>query len=197
MVIGGGPVAERKVRSLIKAGAAVKVISPDLTRGLMRMKEAGGIRHYRRPYRSGDLKGAFIVVAATDSEETNRRIAAEAPALLNVVDVPPLCNFIAPSIVRRGKLVMAVSTSGVSPALARSIRKELEGAYGYDFSSFLKFLKVVRTKARSVIADRRQREHFLKGIASEDMLRIFRTKGLAEVKGRIRAGLRKYTDKKG
>ena len=95
----------------------------------------------RRRYKKGDLKNAFIVIAATDSAETNKKISEDAPYLVNVVDKPLRCNFIVPSVVRRGPLTIAVSTSGISPSLARTIRKELEGRYGREFVKHLNYIK--------------------------------------------------------
>ena len=100
IIVGAGQVAERKARILLRAGAAVDVIGPALTSGLSILKEKRKIRHRPRLYRSGDLAGAFLVVAATDNRAVNERIAREAKKkniLLNVVDDPPLCNFIVPS----------------------------------------------------------------------------------------------------
>lgn len=178
-------VAERKVRSLLKAGAAVTVVSPELTKGLLKLKESGAIAFRIRTFRNMDVKGAFAVIAATNSAETNKKIAAKAPALVNVVDVPYLCNFIAPSVVRRGPLAIAISTGGASPALARSIRRELETTYGAGFAALLKYLKMVRTQALKTTADQKQRGRFLRAIASDEMLRLFRRKGLAGVRRRV------------
>ena len=129
VVVGGGKVAERKVLTLLKAGADVTVVSPLLTSRLRKLKEAKRIRHISRTYRFGDLKDSFLVIAATDSPAVNTKVAEGAPALLNVVDVPFECNFIAPSIVKRGPLVFAISTSGTSPAFAKAVRKEIEKAW--------------------------------------------------------------------
>lgn len=179
-------VAERKVRSLLQAGAAVTVISPELTRGLLKLKNTGAIAYRKRKFRSVDVKSAFAVIAATNSEGTNKKVAEQAPALVNVVDVPRLCNFIAPSVVRRGSLIIAISTSGASPALARSIRRELEAAYHNEFSDLLKFLSKVRIQARKTITDRKQRERLLKAIASDEILRLFRRDGLDGVMRRVK-----------
>lgn len=185
VVVGGGRIAERKILSLIEAGADVTVVSPSLTERLRQAKDEGLISHLSRSYRKGDSRGSFLVIAATDSEETNSRVAGDAPALLNVVDVPSKCNFIAPSVVRRGPLLIAVSTSGTSPALSRYIRKELEVKYGREFSQYLRFVRKMRSKALSEIENRPDRTKFLKGLASETTLRTLREEGLAAVKERI------------
>lgn len=177
--------AERKCAPLISAGAEVTVISPGITRRLEAHKEKGLIRHIRRSYRKGDIDSAFAVIVATDSEETNRRVAADAAAgkvLLNVVDNPSLCNFIVPSILRRGPLTIAVSTGGVSPAMARAIRRELEGRYGSHFSEYLRFLKAIRMRAIKGIREKGERERFLKGLASEELVGILVRKGFEAAK---------------
>jgi precorrin-2 dehydrogenase/sirohydrochlorin ferrochelatase len=180
VIIGGGRVAERKCATLISAGAEVTVISPRVTRRLDAYKEKGVIRHIGRAYRKGDISSAFAVVVATDSEEANRKVVADAAAgnvLLNVVDNPSLCNFIAPSVLRKGPLTIAVSTGGVSPAMARTIRRELEGRYGSRFSMYLRFLRGIRMKAMKGVPGKGKRERFLKGLASEDMVGILVRKG--------------------
>jgi precorrin-2 dehydrogenase / sirohydrochlorin ferrochelatase len=196
VVVGGGRIAERKVLTLIKAGADVSVISPLLTARLRKQKESGNICHISRSYRQGDLKDSFLVIAATDSPEVNSRVAAEAPGLLNVVDVPLECNFIAPSIVERGPLVFAISTGGTSPAFAKAVRKELEKSYGPAFSGYLAFVKTLRSRAMKEIADKAAREKFLKSLASGDVLDKLRTKGLDSVRQNVMSSFLKLTGKK-
>ncbi len=135
-VIGGGNVAERKVRALLAAGARIKVISPLATERLLRLGRSGSIELVQREYRSGDLKGATLAFAATDSSETNDQIRQEARRsgiLLNVVDKPDLCDFIVPSIVRRGPITIAISTSGLLPMLSKRLRKEIAEKLSSDF----------------------------------------------------------------
>jgi precorrin-2 dehydrogenase/sirohydrochlorin ferrochelatase len=182
VVVGGGKVAERKVSALLKAGADVMVVAPSLTPGLQKELSRKRIRHLPRGYKRGDLRGAFLTIAATDSPETNRRVSRDAPALVNVVDVPAECNFIAPAVVRRGPLLLAISTSGTSPAFARTLRKELEKSYGPDLSEYLKFVKKVRARAMTAIPEKGKREAFLKGLASEEVLKALRVRGVRAVK---------------
>jgi precorrin-2 dehydrogenase/sirohydrochlorin ferrochelatase len=189
VVVGGGSIAERKTFSLIQAGAEITVVSPSLTKKLEKAKSDRRIRHISRGYRKGDLRGSFLVIAATDSEEVNSRVARDAPALVNVVDVPSECNFIAPSVVRRGPLSVAISTGGASPAMAKTLRKELEKAYGPEFSGYLVFARQVRAEALARIGQKEQRERFLKGLASQKMLNMLRTEGLKAVKETIRERL--------
>lgn len=192
VVVGGGKVAERKVSALLKAGAQVTVISPSLTPGLQKAVSGKKISYLPRLYRRGDLKGAFLTIAATDSPETNRRVSKDAPGLVNVVDVPSECNFIAPSVVRRGPLLLAVSTSGTSPALAKTLRKELEKSYGPELLEYLRFVRKVRAKAMTAIPEKDKREAFLKGLASAEVLKSLRTKGVGAVKETVLARLAKF-----
>ena len=178
VVIGGGRVAERKASTLIKAGACVDVISPKITKGLRDYGKKGLIRHKRKRYETGDLTGAFIVIAATSSKETNSKVDRDAEALVNVVDIPAEGNFIAPSIVRRGPLTIAISTEGCSPAVSKEIRKEIQNLYGPDFARYLRFTQKVRKDAMSSIRNKRERERFLKGLASGEILDTLRKKGV-------------------
>lgn len=192
IVIGGGTVAERKVLQLMKADAdTITVISPSITKRLLKEKEKKRIIHLCRPYRKKDLTGAFLVIAATDEPALNTQITQDAPCLINVVDVPALCNFIVPSTIKKGPLHIAISTSGVSPAFARTLRRDLERLYGADVSAYLTFLKTIRTKVLNEIADRRKRERFLKWIASEAILENLRKKGVDSIKKEILVALKK------
>lgn len=173
VVAGGGPVAERKIKSLLGAGAAITVISPRLTRDLRLKARKGLIKHLGRRYSKGDLKGAFLAVSATGSRKDNLRVSEEAGKLnipVNVVDDPSLCSFIVPSVLGRGPLVIAISTSGVSPALSRSIRKELEKLFGKNFGVYLEKLKAVREEALGKDLPARQRRRFLKDAGSARVL---------------------------
>lgn len=185
VVIGGGKVAERKVSSLINAGANVTVISPDITVALERYKNKGKIRHVKRYYKKGDLKDAFLVIAATSDEVINGRVSEDAPFLVNVVDKPELANFIVPSVVNRGPMTIAISTSGASPAVAKAVRKELEIFYNKDFVHFLLFLKRLRKKVIRDMQNNKERERFLKGVASEEIFSILRKKGFKSAKNKI------------
>jgi len=175
--VGGGGVAERKILALLRAGAKVTVVSPTLTAGLRRKARSGELIHRARGYRKGDLRGAFLVIAATSEEAVNRRVHAEASCLVNIVDRPEYGNFIVPSTVRRGALTLAISTSGRSPALARSIRREIEGLYGAEFGSLLRCLEVVRRKVKERVKDPAERSRLLKEIASPEILAVLRTEG--------------------
>lgn len=189
VVVGGGRVAERKVRLLIKAGADVKIISPSITSGLTKLKEQGKLRHVGRNYRKGDLKEAFVVVASTSSPVTNTKVAHDAQYLVNVVDPPSEGNFIVPSSVKRGPLTLAISTEGASPAVSKAVRKEIEAYYDREFARYLRFVEDVRKQAIGKIPDREKREKFLKSLASEEALRILRSKGFSAISEKVLSGL--------
>jgi len=174
VVVGGGRVAERKVGTLVDAGAVVTVVSPLLTPRLKAAAARGTFRHLRRRYRKTDVNGAFVVVAATDSPEVNSRVASDAPALCNVVDSADLSNFTVPSSVSRGDLCIAVSTGGVSPALARAIRLELQNLYGPAFGRYLKRVRTERTRLVEEGGSPASRRRHLKRLGSRSMLEAIR-----------------------
>lgn len=148
LIIGGGKVAERKVASLLRCGARVHLAARTLTTTLNNWKEEGSIRYLGKTYQPSFMDGAFLVMAATDDPELNRRVSKDAEArgiLMNAVDQPEDCNFIVPSLLRRGGLTIAISTSGRSPALAKKIRKELESTYGEEYESYLALLGKIRS----------------------------------------------------
>ena len=154
VVIGGGEIGERKVEGLVESSAEVTLISPDVTQRLQELAQAGRIAWHSRRYRQGDLKGAFLAIAATDVRDVNQAIAAEAQeekVVLNVVDDAPLCSFIAPSIVKRGDVTLAISTGGSSPALARKLKDSIQD------SDLLRYadLADVLSKARSLVKQQR------------------------------------------
>ena len=136
IVIGGGKVAERKVRGLLSCEAAVQVISPELTPGLAELFRAGRLSWQDRDYEPGDLEHGFLVIAATDNEQVQQQTYEEAQKrniLINVADVPARCNFILPATARQGDLTISVSTGGKSPALAKQLRQQLEKEYGPEY----------------------------------------------------------------
>ncbi len=149
VVVGGGQVALRKVRALLEHGANVEVISPDLYSELGRLVASGEIRVLNREYQTGDLKGAFIGIAATNNNELNRQVVEEAhrnAVLVNVVDDAEKSDFIVPSYLRRGDVAIAVSTNGRSPALARKIRTRLEKDFGDEYAALALLVDEVRAE---------------------------------------------------
>ncbi len=147
VVVGGGEVAERKIRNLLAYGCKIYVISPRLTPYLQQLVAKGKIQRVSHQSLGKFLDDAFMVIAATNDPQVNSRIASQAQErgiLVNVVDQPGDCNFIMPSIVKRGDLQIAISTGGKSPALARKIRGEITGRYGPQYGPFLDLLGLLR-----------------------------------------------------
>lgn len=196
VVVGGGSVATRKVNILLKSGANITVISPSITKSLKTLKQKGAIKHTNRTYKKNDLKAAFLVIAATSSLEENIKIAMDAKSLINVVDMPSHGNFIVPSIINRGPLTIAVSTSGISPAMAKAIRRELEKLYCTEFSRYLIFLKKIRTKALKEIKDKEVRAQFLKDLVSNRIFKRLRRGDHMAIKNEIIAKLKSCSAQK-
>jgi precorrin-2 dehydrogenase/sirohydrochlorin ferrochelatase len=149
IVIGGGDVALRKVQILLEYGAEVDVISPELAPELIKLAQDNQISTFAREYKDGDLKGAFVVIAATDSDDINRQVASEArkrSILINVVDDAQYCDFIVPSVMRRGDITITVSTSGKSPALARKLRMQIEDEIGDEYIALTELIAEVRAQ---------------------------------------------------
>ncbi len=149
LVVGGGQVGTRKVRTLLQCGARVTVVSPAATAELTQMAEQGRIVLKLRKYRSTDLEAAFLVIGATDDQVQNRLVHQDAEAarrLCNIADQPELCNFILPAIVTQGDLTIAVSTSGRSPAFAKHLRRHLQGQFGPEYGQLLNLMGAVRNR---------------------------------------------------
>ncbi|OGP60441.1 MAG: siroheme synthase [Deltaproteobacteria bacterium RBG_13_49_15] len=149
LIVGGGDVGTRKAITLLDCGAHVTVVSPDATVQLQQLAENQTIRWVKRAYVSADLDRMFLVIGATSDQAVNLAISSDAvrvDKLCNIADRPEACNFILPSIVRRGDLVIAVSTSGKSPAFAKTLRKELEGRFGNEYAEFLYLMGKIRDK---------------------------------------------------
>lgn len=147
LVVGGGNVALRKVMALVGCSSAVTVISPKVVPELHELAEQGLITLHLRPYRRGDLQGAFLVFATTDNREVQEIVSREAKelnVLLNSADNPGRCDFQVPAKVRRGLLLLTISTGGASPALSRVIRRELEGHFGEEYAAITTLFAAIR-----------------------------------------------------
>jgi precorrin-2 dehydrogenase/sirohydrochlorin ferrochelatase len=144
VVVGGGMVAGRKIESMAEAGARVKVIAPEIIQDIEKMTD---IEITKKDYEKGDLKGAFLVIAATDNMSTNvavREDALEMRIFCNVVDKPEMCSFIVPSVVEKGPIKIAISTGGVSPALSRKLRREIGGFLGDEYATLATIMGKIR-----------------------------------------------------
>ncbi len=151
LVVGGGPVAERKVEALLGVGARVTVVSPVVTERLASWEKRGKIRHVQREYQWGDVIGYELAFVATDDVEVNASVAwegRERRVWVNAADDPVHCDFILPSVLRRGELVVAVATGGASPALSRVMREELEGYFTEDYAVLTEIVAEVRRELK-------------------------------------------------
>ena len=161
LVIGGGAVAAQKAKQLAACGARVRVVSPECGSGLKRLVRQRKVSWRPGDFKPEDLKGAQIVVAATDQQPVNEqvsRLAKRKGIWINVVDQPGLCSFIVPSVVRRGKLELAISTGGASPALSKWIRKDLERRYGSELGRLLRASARIRGGVRKKVPSFAQRK---------------------------------------
>ena len=170
LVVGGGEVGLEKVEGLLACDGEVTLIAPDAIEPLQDLVREGSIRWERRAYAGpADLEGVFIVIASTDYTEVNIVIYEDAERramLVNVVDVPPLCNFILPAIIRTGPLAIAISTAGASPALAKRIRNEIADEYGEPYAKLATMLNEVRGWAKGTLPTYQDRKLFFESIVN-------------------------------
>jgi precorrin-2 dehydrogenase / sirohydrochlorin ferrochelatase len=168
LVIGGGEIGLEKVEGLLACDGEVTLIAPEAEPALAEHAREGSIRWERRPYAGApDLEGAFMAIAATDDTDVNIAVYDDAERramLVNVVDVPPLCNFILPAIVRTGPLAIAISTAGASPALAKRMKREIEGQFGEPYARLAVLLNEVRGWAKGTLPTYQDRKEFFEGI---------------------------------
>jgi siroheme synthase-like protein len=161
IVIGGGEVAERKVASLSGTGAAIVVISPDLTPELLSLAKSNAIDWQKRSYVHGDCSGAALILSATNDPTISREVweeATRAGILVNTADQPSLCDFIMPAVIRRGDLAVAISTGGASPALAATLRERLSEMVGPEYEELLEILSRARPGIQQRFQDERDRK---------------------------------------
>ena len=171
VVVGAGDVGLEKVEGLLACGGEVVLVAPDATPPLRALADEGSIRWEQREYETGDLEGTFIAIAATDDTDVNIRVFEDAERramLVNVVDVPPLCNFILPAIHRTGPLAIAISTAGASPALAKRLKREIGEAYGEPYARLAELLNEARGWAKDRLPTYRDRKEFFEGIVNGD-----------------------------
>ena len=169
LVVGGGDVGLEKVEGLLTCGAAVTLVAPAAHEQLAQLADEGSIVWERRRYEPADLDGSFLVIAATSDSEVNIGVHEDAEAramLVNVVDVPPLCNFILPAIVRSGPLAIAISTAGASPALAKRMKREIAEQFGEDYARLAVILNDARGWAKATLPTFQERRDFFESIVS-------------------------------
>src|SRR5258706_1398289 len=188
VVIGGGAIAEGKVLGLLEVDAQVTLIAPEVTPALYELIENKKITWEQRAYQQGDLEGAAIAISATDDREVNKRVWDEAQArgiLINVVDDPPYCDFIAPAIVRRGDITLAISTNGKMPALAAHLRRELEKSFRDEYVQLLEITTPLREQLAAQHLDYTVRQQLWRKLFEEtnivDLLRRGETESARSV----------------
>jgi siroheme synthase-like protein len=171
VVIGGGEVGLEKVEGLLACDADVTLVAPEAHPELVQLSLEDSIRWERREYADGDLDRALIAIAATDDTDLNIRVFHDAEArsmLVNVVDVPPLCNFILPAIVRTGPLAVAISTAGASPALAKRMKREIAEQFGEPYAVLAILLNEARGWAKATLPTYQDRKEFFESIVNGD-----------------------------
>ena len=197
VVIGGGEVASQKVKQLIECKASVVVVSPNLCADLSELASQGRIEWLPMKYEPSVLDGAFLVFACTDDNEVNRRVFQDCEARkiwCNVVDVPELCSFYMPSVLRRGDLTVAVSTSGNSPAFARRVRLFLETVIGEEFGVLAELLGEMKNEMRKALKTVEQRRQFIELVWASDIWKHLREGDFESAKNRLRSCLREVVE---
>jgi precorrin-2 dehydrogenase/sirohydrochlorin ferrochelatase len=177
LVVGGGSVAERKVETLLEFGAEVTVVAPELTPSLSQLASSNSIRHIPASYTSdlSDLSDYALVFAATDDREVNKRVSADCQSrgiLVNVVDDPELCTFFVLAIVQREDLIISISTSGRSPAMARWLRERLEASLGPEYGQLADILGDLRSEVKAKYPDPADRNQAYLRILNSDVLTL-------------------------
>ena len=169
VVVGGGEIGLEKVEGLLACDGRVVLIAPDAEPELGALADEGSIEWLRREYEPGDLESTFIAIAATNDTDVNIRVYEDAERramLVNVVDVPPLCNFILPAIVRVGPLAIAISTAGASPALAKRMKTQIADTYGEEYARLAVMLNDVRGWAKGTLPTYQDRKAFFEDIVN-------------------------------
>jgi precorrin-2 dehydrogenase/sirohydrochlorin ferrochelatase len=177
LVVGGGEVAERKILSLLPTGAKINVVSPTITDEIRICAKQRRIHLQLRDYQSIDGEGCFLVIAATNQPFVNLQVYEDASRRnqwINVVDQPSLCNFTVPSVFKRGKLTITISTEGSSPSLSKKIRRELESQYGNEYELLLEITQDLRLRLQWEIPDPKIRYHLMKELVSEYWIEVCR-----------------------
>jgi siroheme synthase-like protein len=195
VVVGGGEVGLEKVEGLLACDGEVTLVAPEAHPELVQLALEGSIRWERREYQPADLDGCLIAIAATGDTDVNIRVfedAEERSMLVNVVDVPPLCNFILPAIVRTGPLAIAISTAGASPALAKRMKREISELFGEPYALLAILLNDARGWAKSTLPTYAERKEFFESIVNgePDPIELLRNGDVQAVRELIEAAQR-------
>jgi precorrin-2 dehydrogenase/sirohydrochlorin ferrochelatase len=184
LVVGGGSVGTRKVETLLECGAKVTVVSIDAAETLKKFSDRSVIQLKERAFQSADLDNMFLVIGATDNEALNFEIYAAARrrgVLCNIADRPEACDFILPSIVNRGDLIIAISTSGKSPAFAKKLRKQLETQFGNEYAEFLDLMGAIRKKLLSKDHAPEAHKHLFEQLIEKDLVQMIKNADLENI----------------
>ncbi|HEY6140513.1 MAG TPA: bifunctional precorrin-2 dehydrogenase/sirohydrochlorin ferrochelatase [Thermoanaerobaculia bacterium] len=176
-IIGGGNVCARKAETMLRYGARVTIVSPSFTDEIEQWARKGAVAIKRKPYDARDLDGASIVIASTDDQRVNEQIAADCRARkipVNVVDVTPLCEFIVPAIVESGSVHVAISSEGKSPALARTLKEDIQRMLGTEYAEVNDALGSLRDNAKKALPTDVARKAFFDGILARGILDMLR-----------------------
>lgn len=193
IVVGGGQVAERKIKSLLEAEAVVTVISPKVTPQINAWSKSGSIIWIEREFQSkDDVQSASLIIAATNDREVNKRVlhAASPMQLINIVDNPEESSFIVPSSFKQGRLTIAISTSGASPALAGKMRRELARQYDESYGAYIDFLADCRKIVKKEVPNQEDRQRIFHMLLDEPFLQLTRSGDFAERHNRFQKLLR-------
>src|SRR4051812_11352776 len=197
VVVGGGEVGLEKIEGLLACGGRVALIAPEAEPELRKLASEGSIEWLRREYETGALGATFIAIAATNDTDVNIAIYEDAERramLVNVVDVPPLCNFILPAIVRTGPLAIAISTAGASPALAKRMKREVTELFGEEYATLAVMLNDVRGWAKGTLPTYQDRKAFFEEIVTgdEDPIALLRAGDAGRVRSIIAEAQRRH-----
>ena len=190
VIIGGGNVCARKAETMMKYGARVTIVSPEFTGEIEQWAREGKLALRRKPYDDGELCGAVLVIASTDDTAVNEQVAADCRRRkipVNVVDVTPLCEFIVPAIIESGSIQIAVSTGGKSPAVARTLKEDLQRAIGPEYAEVNDVLATLRDGAKATLPTDVDRKRFFDGIIARGVLELLRQGRRAEAYQAIRS----------
>lgn len=190
MVAGAGRVAQRKVRRLLECGAQVLVVSPKITPFLRTLAEKRKIILKKRRVNLTDLNGVYLAISATGDRKINSLISSychRKGILVNVVDSPKECNFILPSVARRGNLTIAISTDGMSPALSKKIRRDLEQRFGAEYAKLLRLMAKLRPEVLRKIKNSKARKAFFQKVIQADILNLLKNNKERQAREKIRA----------
>jgi siroheme synthase-like protein len=197
LVVGGGDIGLEKVEGLLACGGDVVLVAPQAHEALQELAAEGSIVWHQREYQAEDLDGCLIAIAATDDTEVNIQVFNDAERramLVNVVDVPPLCNFILPAIVRTGPLAVAISTAGASPALAKRMKREISELFGEPYATLAVLLNDARGWAKSTLPTYQDRKEFFEAIVNgePDPIELLRAGDAGAVRDLIAAAQSSY-----